>query len=731
MTETERLMLTKKQVPSNMIRHKLLLELSCYLATKERGVLKRGIVVFLILLIMGSLILVFNFKSVTATDSIVVDWTKTYPTLNQSASCVAQTKDGGYVIGGSYYFQNDWWPWQFSGLLINTDSFGNEIWDKTYNLSDSIETGISSITPTNDGGYALIMYGSTPASTTVVSLTKTDSSGLVTWSNSSASKHGLIRGVINFCPAIQTSDGNLVWGGTGQFTYGPIVEIFLNKADLSGNQIWGRTFLNASASSIVQTSDGGFAIVGETSNGISHDGSLLIKTDSFGNQIWNRTYGNFSIDNILQTSDGGFLFQGNGLLFKTDSLGNLKWSETFTGTLGTQTSDGGYLFPQGNMLIRTDASGNIIWSQAFEASLSSIIKVSNQDYVLAGTYPSGSSGNGTVWLAKISLLTTSPTPTLPFTDNFANLSHWTFVDGTWTLISGGVQGTGSASSEALMYAGSSSWTDYQITAGVTVPAGQFAGIVFRYTDSNNYYWAGIGDWGNQYGISKVVGGVYSEIVGSGTASSNGAGTYTLEVVAQGSTITLYVNNVLVLTTTDATFASGAIGLRTYQTTMQVGSISASTPTPTPTPTPSLSPTATPTPSPTASPSPTPTASPSPTPTATPTPSLTPTPTPTATPTPTPSPSPTPSPTPTPTLTVSPTTNPTANPTQAPTTNPTTNPTQQPLSSTTTPTATVKDSPSPSPTVPEFPAIAVLSIFLVLSLFAVTMLTLRKRKISKS
>jgi hypothetical protein len=39
--------------------------------------------------------------------------------------------------------------------------------------------------------------------------------------------------------------------------------------------------------------------------------------------------------------------------------------------------------------------------------------------------------------------------------------------------------------------------------------------------------------------------------------------------------------------------------------------------------------------------------------------------------------------------------------------------------------------SPTPTVPEFPAIAVLSIFLVLSLFAVTILTIRKGKISKN
>ena len=98
---------------------------------------------------------------------------------------------------------------------------------------------------------------------------------------------------------------------------------------------------------------------------------------------------------------------------------------------------------------------------------------------------------------------------MPFTDNFANLDAWTVVDGTWTLVSGGVQGTSSA--EALMYAGSASWTNYQVTAPVTISAGGKTSIVFRYSDSSDFYWAGIGSWGNQYSISKDVGGTYSEI----------------------------------------------------------------------------------------------------------------------------------------------------------------------------------------------------------------------------
>jgi hypothetical protein len=540
------------------------------------------------------------------------------------------------------------------------------------------------------------------------SLVKTDSSGYEIWSYFSSSRNMFPGPVYNYCSALQTNDGELVYGGTGQIVYKGLAvtadEIFINKADLLGNQIWNSTFLNATASSIIKTSDGGFAIAGEKNditNNILHGGSLLIKTDALGNQLWNRTYGNFSLSNLLQTSDGGFAFQGNGLLFKTDSSGNLQFSQTCIGTLSAQASDGGYLFLDGNTLIKTDDSGTVQWDQAFVASLSSLIKTSNQDYVIAGTYPSSYAVNSTVWLTKISL--TAQTSTLPFMDNFANLNSWTVVDGTWTPVSGSVQGKGYASAEALMYAGSSSWTDYQITANVTTQAGQFAGIVFRYVDSNNYYWAGIGDWGNQYGISKVVGGVYSEINGSGTAASNGAGTYILKVIAQGSTITLYVNNNLVLTTTDATFASGAIGLRTFATTIQVSSLGVSMPTPTTTPSPS--PTVTPTPS--ASPSPTPTTSPSPTPA--------------ATPTPTPSPSPTPSPiqfspSPSPTPATTPESNSTPTPMQSssPSSSPSTNPTSAPIS-TTGPTITPPPTTKPSAVPSKQPTTTSLNLYIVVIL----------------
>jgi hypothetical protein len=166
-------------------------------------------------------------------------------------------------------------------------------------------------------------------------------------------------------------------------------------------------------------------------------------------------------------------------------------------------------------------------------------------------------------------------PTIPWSEYFANLNAWTIVDGTWTLISGGVQGTGIE--EALMYAGNPTWTDYAITAPITISAAGEGSIVFRYKDSQNFYWAGLGLWGHQFSISKVVNGNYSEIKGIGLSTDNAAGTYNTQVIVQGSDIELYVNGVLVLTATDTALTSGAIGLRTFGSTMQLKSVNVTTP----------------------------------------------------------------------------------------------------------------------------------------------------------
>ena len=63
---------------------------------------EKGVAIFFILIMTGSLILVCNFESAKATDPLVVQWTQIYEEPpNETAMSVVQTSDGGYAIAGA------------------------------------------------------------------------------------------------------------------------------------------------------------------------------------------------------------------------------------------------------------------------------------------------------------------------------------------------------------------------------------------------------------------------------------------------------------------------------------------------------------------------------------------------------------------------------------------------------------------------------------------------------
>ncbi|MEJ2272648.1 MAG: hypothetical protein P8X91_09300, partial [Candidatus Bathyarchaeota archaeon] len=103
-------------------------------------------------------------------------------------------------------------------------------------------------------------------------------------------------------------------------------------------QRYGEIFTSIiSGESIVQTSDGGFAIGGYMFMGDDENVDfLLIKTDMNGNQQWNLTYGGLfrdGVSSIIETNDGGFALTGYSysgpwmesqkdcLLIRTDEYG--------------------------------------------------------------------------------------------------------------------------------------------------------------------------------------------------------------------------------------------------------------------------------------------------------------------------------------------------------------------------------------------------------------------------
>ncbi len=69
-----------------------------------------------------------------------------------------------------------------------------------------------------------------------------------------------------------------------------------------------------SARSLVETSDGGFAIAGDTESfGARGSDFWLVKTDGSGNMEWSQTYGGAGDEkaySLVATSDGGYALAG-------------------------------------------------------------------------------------------------------------------------------------------------------------------------------------------------------------------------------------------------------------------------------------------------------------------------------------------------------------------------------------------------------------------------------------
>ena len=201
---------------------------------------------------------------------------------------------------------------------------------------------------------------------------------------------------------------------------------------------WNKTYGGANgdlAYSVIQTNDGGYALAGYTASfGAVLIDFWLVKTDSAGNLVWSQTYGGANFDeaySMIQTSDGGYALAGytesfgagaaDFWLVKTDSAGNLVWSRTYGGANGDvaysviQTSDGGYAlacmtasFGAGwsdFWLVKTDSTGNMIWSQTYGGANDdvaySVIQTNDGGYALAGFTKSFGAGGQDFWLVKV------------------------------------------------------------------------------------------------------------------------------------------------------------------------------------------------------------------------------------------------------------------------------------------------------------------------------------------
>lgn len=242
-------------------------------------------------------------------------------------------------------------------------------------------------------------------------------------------------------------------------------DLWVLKLDQCGNIQWERSFGGTgyeSARDILQTSDGGYMVLGETN---STDGGVingyggtkdiwLLKLSAAGNLEWQKRYGGTGLDignHIAASTDGGFLIaassssndgdiRGNhstgtytdGVLMKINAGGVLQWSRCYGGSKNeelfdievingttfiagfTNSVDGDIPPNQKNYdvwLLAIDAGGNKVMSKIYGGSQNDVAycmsKGANGSLTLAGYTTStdgdvsGAKGSQDYWIINV------------------------------------------------------------------------------------------------------------------------------------------------------------------------------------------------------------------------------------------------------------------------------------------------------------------------------------------
>ncbi|MBB5867321.1 hypothetical protein F4553_000700 [Allocatelliglobosispora scoriae] len=150
-----------------------------------------------------------------------------------------------------------------------------------------------------------------------------------------------------------------------------------------------------------------------------------------------------------------------------------------------------------------------------------------------------------------------------FEDSVAD--GFTVPTGAYTVISDGSKDYRTTSSAARAVVGDPTSTNVEVRADIKVaswatPTARTAGLMARYTDTNNYYLFIYED--GQLRIGKKVGGTLTTVASKAFALTTGAW-YAFAATVTGNSLTLSVNGVEQLSTTTTGLTAGKVGLLSF------------------------------------------------------------------------------------------------------------------------------------------------------------------------
>lgn len=272
-----------------------------------------------------------------------VEWNNTYDREEQweSPKSITQTPDNGYIFVTIIQFHIGDDISNIDIRVVKISESGQIVFDKL--IGDPFDWELChTIIPTS-GGY--IISGGTwnGVDERDFFLMKIDENGDQLWYQTYGGWMGERADSV-----VQTSDdGYLLTGRRDLDDLDWTSDLWVVKTDSDGNLQMNYTLGGDKFdgdSQIIKTSDGGFAIGATTkSYGTGLEDYWLIKLDGNGVPLWNKTYGSShgeTFGSLIQTSDGGFALLGtidsidqslgaindDIWLLKTDSIGDVAWN---------------------------------------------------------------------------------------------------------------------------------------------------------------------------------------------------------------------------------------------------------------------------------------------------------------------------------------------------------------------------------------------------------------------
>lgn len=269
------------------------------------------------------------------------EWQKTIGGTGRDVlTAIRQTKDGGYIIGGSSesimsglkteanYGSLDYW-------IIKIDGVGNIEWQKTYGgqYMDQLE----SILPTKDEGYIIGGWSNSFISGNKTEdsfgegdfwVLKLDRNGELEWERVYGGENDDHLYVI-----IESNDGGYLIGGDSRsntsgnkdISNGRGTDFWLINITETGEINWQQTYDFGESdmlSSIIENEDGTFLVGGnaktentglKVSDKKGIDDFIALKLTSDGEEIWRQTVGSAGEDilkKLVETREGGYILAG-------------------------------------------------------------------------------------------------------------------------------------------------------------------------------------------------------------------------------------------------------------------------------------------------------------------------------------------------------------------------------------------------------------------------------------